>query len=589
MKKILKLMLITSGIMLIFLGVIGVMAYQSYNKKQKTEEAIHKEELDMRVYGMEKEDISEDTIIPLYLSGAQKNVETFTYKSGKSIYNTEKSKKAKEALEDLKKRNKYSIDNPLWALNPFGTNELSLYLYMSLAQKVTVKYTIHVEDEDIPDFNRTAKIEDSMLANKEAECQILGLIPGMENFIIIKLCDDTGKVVKRTVFRITPDKLKGSAQANLAATDGNSLEEMSNGLYFFLGHDSDNSKMPRKIYIYDNSGILRGAIPLINGRATNILFVDGQMLFNCSKNQFAQVNDLGQVVNTYKLSGYTTVNDFTYDGYGHIITIASKNKEASIEDRIVSLDLASGQTTQLLNMGSLLKNIKKKAVKPSGTKKLDWIGLNSVLWSGTDSVILSSRELSAIIKVINISSIKPTIHYVLGDEKLLKALGQKKRIFPKLSQESEGEESALAAGEFISQFGQSGLGYSQADENSATKYYLSMFNNNYGYVPTRKKLNWKDYPFVGTRKKKAATSFYYKYLVDEETGMYELAQSFQIPYSTYESSVQEYNGNIIVNSSSDCSLNEYDSKGMLIQELKYHVDTYTYRIVKMDLKNFWFN
>lgn len=589
MKKILKIMLITSGIMLILLGVVGVMVFQGYNKKQKALESEHKEELDMRVYGIAKEDVSEDSIIPLYLSGSQKNVETFTYKTAEDVYKPQNSEKAQKALEELKKRNKYTIDNPLWAYNPYGTNELSLYLYMNLAEKVSVKYTIHVENEDIPDFTRTARIEDSLLANKEAECQIMGLVPGMENYIIIKLCDDKGKIVKRAVFAITPDKQSGKVQTQLAASKGTSMEEMTNGLYFFMGHDSDNKKMPRKIFLYDNSGVLRGAIPIANDRTVKIMYINDNMFYNYSRNQFASVNNMGQVENTYKINGYTIANDFTYDGYGHIISIADKQKGGSVEDRVVSFDMASGKTTELLNMGSILKNVKKKAVKPKGEKKLDWLGLNSILWSGTDSVILSSRELSAVIKVINISSVKPAIHYVLGDKELMKALGQKKRIFPKYTEEEDSEQSALAAGEFISQFGQSCVNYSQADDNSGTRYYLSMYNNNYGYNSTRKKLDWSDYPFVGTKKKKAATSYYYKYLVDEETGMYELAQSFQLPYSTYESSVQEYGDNIIVNSASDCSLGEYDSKGMLIQELKYNVDTYTYKIVKMDLKNFWFD
>ncbi len=566
MKKILKIFAITSLIMLLLMGVAAFFAYRSYNQEEKEKKEVTQEELDMQVYGITKEDVSVDKVFPLYLSKDKKNVETYSYKSANDIYNVKNSKKVKASLENLKKKNKYTVDNCLWAYNPFGTHELSLYLYFETKELTMLRYTVHVENEDIPDFTRSAMVEDSVVGKKGLECTISGLVPGVENFIILKLQDESGTIVKRVVYSITPPRLKGTVQNQLSVIDGPSLTNISNGLYLFFGHDTENKKMDRAIYLYDNSGILRGAIPIINNQANRVIFIEDTMFYNYSNERFARVSSFGQVLKTYRLKSYKTVNDYTYDGFGNILTIATKTKGKAVEDQIVSLNLETGKTTPLVSMGDLLKKVKQKSKNSS-----DWIGLNSIIWAGKDSVILSARNLSGIIKVTNISSVKPSIQYIIGDASLWKGKVKSTKILPKYVADTNTD--AVNTEPFISQYGQSTVTLSPVDEqypSNDSQYYLTMFNNNYN-------------------KEKAQTSYFYKFFVDELAGTYDLAKSFEVPYSTYESSIQEYAGNIIVNSGTDCSVCEYDTQGILIQELKYNVETFTYRVFKEDFKNFWFS
>lgn len=581
--------MITSGIMLVLCGVAAFFVLKSDKEEKEKQKQIALEELDRRVYGMKKESIGEnEVVIPLYLSGGNKNVETFEYENEEAIYNVSRSKKTKAVLDELKKRNKYSIDAPLWAYNPYGTNELSLYLYCELQEAATLKYTIHLDNPDIPDFTRTAKVADNLVGSKMMECLITGMIPDQQNFIIIKLYNKKNEEIKRIVYSITPNPIKGSARPLLISLDGKSLEQISNGLYFFMGYDVDNDNVKKKIYLYDNSGLLRGAIPLVNGWTKNIMFLNGNMLYNYSDNAFAQVNEMGQVVKTHDLEGYKIANDFTYDGFGHLLMLATKNNEKSSEDRIVSLDLNTGKEISLINMGSLLEKVKKKAKLPKGAKTLDWIGLNSIVWTENDSVIVSSRELSGILKLENISSVKPSISYIIGDKALWKELGRTSKVMGKLLPEGTDTESIYFEEPFISQFGQCNLIYSPGDPGTEGQYYLTMYNNNYGEIPTRKDMDFSLFKGIGTKAEKAKTSYYYKYLVDEVNGTYDLVKSIEIPYSTYEGSLQEYNGHIIINSGTDCSVSEYDSNGKLIQALKYSVETFTRKVIKMDMKNFWY-
>ncbi|MFA9463218.1 MAG: aryl-sulfate sulfotransferase [Velocimicrobium sp.] len=566
MKKILKIFAITNVLILALVAVAGFFLYQNYNKGKKETKKVALEELDMQVYGVTKEDISEDVIYPLYLSGAEKNVETYAYDSTNDIYNVKTSKHVKADLEEKKKKTKYTIDNCLWAYNPFGTHDFSLYLYLKATDVTSLRYTVHVEDENIPDFTRTANVDASLIGTKEIECLIAGLVPGVQNYIILKLENDSGKIIKRIVYSLTPPKTKGEVQNQLILTDGPSLTERSNGLYMFFGHDAENKKMRPAIYLFDNSGILRGSIPIVKGETCQVLFLNGCMLYNYSGTNFASVSPLGQVVKIYQLSGYRSVNDYVYDGFGNIVTIATKKGASSIEDQLVSINLETGKTAHLVDMRSLLKKVKKKSTDSS-----DWIGLNSVVWAGSDSVLVSARELSGILKIRNISSVNPTIEYIIGDASLWKKQGKTKGLLTKYVDPNN--TTTLNTDPFLSQYGQSSLALSTIDEqypSNETQYYLTMFDNNY-------------------KKKKTDTSYYYKYYVDETAGTYDLAKTFKIPYSTYESSVQEYAGNIIVNSGTDCSVGEYDTEGGLISQLKYNVETYTYRVMKFDFKNFWFS
>lgn len=618
--KYVKMVLFTTLIMAALLGVAGFFAYRGYQADQAKEKQTTREELDMDLYGINKESIAEDTVQSLSARGKKKNVKTLKKVSAKKIYSPSYSSQVKKKLDRWKTGENYTLEQPLWAFNPYGTNELSLYLYFESPKIKKVRCTIHVENDDIPDFTRTLKRKED--TGEAHEYQITGLVPGLMNYIILKGQDESGKELVRAVYSFTPDNIKGKIPVSLTEVDGNSLEEISNGLYFFLGHDSDNAKMPKKILLYDNSGILRGAIPLLGGRCVKVMEYGGNLFYNCSNTKFASVNSLGQVVDAMGTKGYQVVNDYTYDGFGHLYAIATKPGGKTVENRVITLDMASGKVEELLNMDLLLSSIKKKARKPKTTSKLDWIGLNSIEYVGSDGILLSSRELSGIIKVAYVNSVKPKVQYILGDGDLLKELGVKKKYRPKTedellqeAREASSEENAGGAKEeeksgnqgedsgetftpgmikdpesdpFIAQFGQSDVSVSTVSANTATQYQLVMFNNNYGNTPTRKDISWGQWTEVSTKKKQADTSMVYRYQVDEDTRTFRLTDSFPVPFSSYESSVQEYKRHYIVNSGSTDTVSEYDENGSLISQLKYSVKTYTYRVEKHDMKDFWY-
>ena len=99
---------------------------------------------------------------------------------------------------------------------------------------------------------------------------------------------------------------------------------------------------------------------------------------------------------------------------------------------------------------------------------------------------------------------------------------------------------------FVSQTGQHSITYVKDDSLEDGQYYLYMFNNNFGQTSTNPSYNWETLGVPTETDDESATSYYYKYLVDENNNTYELVESFEVPYSPYVSSVQHIADTIVV-------------------------------------------
>ena len=541
MKQYLKTALITSVIMLILLGGTSIYLLQSSKTVQKAQKKLEEKELDKKLYGMEKEDVSDDNIIPLYLKGENKNVKTFKYDSVKDIYSTKNSKQVVKELQKLKKKNSYNAENPLWCYNPFGTNKLSMYLYFETVEPYRVEYTIYTKDSQTADFNRTCLGSSS--GQKEHEYQILGLIPEKENFIILKLYNTAGEQIKRMVYSITMPEIKG-VDTQLMENDGKSLEQVSAGLYFFLGHDWENKKAPRGIWMYDNSGWLRGAIPTVSGRVYELLELEDGLFYNYSATGIAKVDSMGKVIDTYSIKDYSLSGKFVYDGHGHILMLATKKNAKTKGDQILVFNLETGKLEKKISLATLLKGV---------SKKNNWLKADSIVVMGSNGVLISSEKLSSLIKIQNIFSENPTVDYVIGPESVWKDSD--------ITRLSYANEEATA--EPYKPSGLTMLDDSMASEGT---FKVAFYNNN----------------------KVGSSASLSEYTISEKDRTYYLENSFELPGSVKENSVQNYKGHWIVNSAEDCAVIEYDEKGKAILTLKYQINNYTPTVYKKDMKGFWF-
>lgn len=584
MKKILLKVGITSLLMAVALGGVSIFLYKQSQNMQERQNAQAEQELDIILEGVSKEVYEEYEITTLDLDTKEPQADKVYY----GTYTEEQNK----VIKKKKKKNIYDFESPMWIWDLYGTNHLSLYTYFKTTQPAYIRYTIQVEDESIPNFTRTLYNGEKNNLTREHEYQITGFVPGMDNLLIFDMYDEDGIVLNQKVFRVNVPALSSKADTKLQMESGRSEEQVSNGLYWVFGK--------KNVWLYDNSGVLRGELPLLNASSQTLLCEEDSLYYATDKNHIVKINSLGAVMDVYSLGEYSQYDEFLYNGYGSLWVLASKEekKSKSVRDTLLSVDLKDKTVSELFCMEDLLPKMEKKAKRPKGEETLNWIDLNSIVQVNSDEVLVSSRELSSIFKIVKINSRSPRISYIIGEKKVWNGTEYARKLLAKTGQaEADAEqetaqaESVIDLGEaeevFYATFGQSWLDIKESSSLSEGQFYLYVWDSNYGYSPTRTNIRWSDFNGVGTKNKDARLSYIRKYLVDENTAEYNLEDSEDVPYTKTLGSMQEYGKHQVENYGCEKGYAEYDSKGKLIRKFKHNISN-VICVEKNDFKKFWY-
>ena len=89
---------------------------------------------------------------------------------------------------------------------------------------------------------------------------------------------------------------------------------------------------------------------------------------------------------------------------------------------------------------------------------------------------------------------------------------------------------------------------------------MCFFNNNIGISETRPDYDWSSIGLKTSSAVDGKNSKYYKYLVDENEGTFELVDSFKVPYSGYVSSAQDIGDHVLADSGLKGTFTEYDAE-----------------------------
>lgn len=500
---------------------------------------------------------------------------------GFTFYDTAVQQRLAGALDSLKNGGmNWTATTPLAVLNPFGTAGNELYLYFQTDVATKVSYTIHVEDEDIPDFSAYAADASGQEYTRTHEFQIIGLVPGETNHVTMTISGSWGNARQIVNFTVDMPETRSGYATKLEVTDGSSETAQAGGLFAmmrvngYLGYG----------FFYDNDGILRYEM-VLEGFGLDRMLFDGNEIITCvSSSKLARINGLGQVTQVYDLDGYELHHDIGFGADGEVLALAEVAEGETVEDRVLSIDLESGEVTELLDFTQVMAGYfaMTRPVTPTDdffwqAGEWDWIHLNSLQYMAEDdSLIVSSRETSTIIKVANIHS-DPTVDWLAGDSRFW-------------TDTPYADLCLTQVGDFVPQYGQHCV--ELLDQESDGVYTLVIYNNNYWSLNTRDDFELDVADSVGTDLygDGSETSQVYVYRIDENARTFELADSFDVPYSSIVSDGVHCDNsqNWVVNSGVSMVFGEYDSDGVLIREYKYECTMQNYRTFKYDMTGFWF-
>lgn len=554
------------GLVVLFLVVICGVSYSAVMFIRGLNEKIVESQLNDEDWLSENIKISKDKSLG-------KNIYAVSSPSEVSAYDMIYQEVIQDKL-DVLMEDEYTFEKPLIVYNAYGTNILGVNLYFTVSEDATVSYNIHVDDKDINDFSRD-------LANNGDErnhsYQLIGFVPGEVNEVSLTLKDEDGEEVATKEFTVDLSDIEYNAQKKLKVKEGESKEELTDGLYTMLGNDSDGQDY---LAIYDNDGILRMESEIVGYRAHRVLFKDNKMYYSISQTKIAEVNPLGQVSEIYRTGHYDLHHDYQFDDDGNLVVLANNTKKDTEEDCIIRIDLDTKAVTELIDFEDMFSSyvdtctLDTTSARDEGEDGLDWLHLNSLVWLDGGDVILSSRETSSILRVNNIEE-DPELVYLLADERIWEDTEFSKYVYEK-------------EGDFKIHAGQHSLNYEETDEDGV--YYLTFFDNNYGKANSQPKFDYSKLGIENDNSFKGTESYYYVYKVDENKETFELVDSFAVPYSGIVSSVQPMdNGNVVVDSGVAGIFGEYDEDHKLIKQFTAKLNKYmVYRVFKYTFNNFWF-
>lgn len=497
--------------------------------------------------------------------GSEQEIHTINVNS-KGIYD---ETVVKEVDKYLNSNNNYTFEEPFIVYNPYGIYTNSLYIKFNTYEKTKLRYTI--KSEGVVDFSRVLMCgNESLVTNHENT--IIGLVANSDNTVILELLNEKDEIVKKSQFEIKASQLAEPKAPKLEVTKDTSTT-LSDGLYVVIPNEEKNT------YFVDNDGVIRNEIVSNGYRVDNLKF-DGNknVLFAISETQMVRVNNKGRIIDIYDLGKYGNHHDFDLIDDNNCIILASdldvKKSSLEKEDRIIKLNLENHKIEYVLDMATLLgeyKNITNTCVDYTEQETLDWIHLNSIQYLGSNTILVSARESSSIIKISNIFE-SPKIDYIIADEKIYENTSYSSLVLKK-------------DGSFNSQAGQHTAFF--VDTNSKDKkHYIYCFNNNYWSYESRNGFIYQ-IPGTGEYTSQDVKSMIYKYEINEEKKTYKLVDKIDVDYSPLMSSVQLLSGdNILSCSATALKFSELSKDKKVLAT--FTTSKQIYRTFKYTFKNIWF-
>ncbi|ABX43639.1 aryl-sulfate sulfotransferase [Lachnoclostridium phytofermentans] len=489
-----------------------------------------------------------------YTFYSAKDFETLIFDSsnvrGDDIYSLAYQEGALNQLLTIKKSKAFTIENPLFIQNPFGTNSNGLYVYVGTpSQKVRISYKISVSTESIPDFG------DSLYFNRtegtEVEGQIIGLIEGQRNKVILIATDLNGKLISQMAYFF--DIASTHEMETKLNTQYGEQPTFTRGLFSFFHKDGVNSSF----LFYDNHGVLRANIPTkYQSEDAKVLQIKNEIFYAIKENEYILLDNLGNVIKRYTWEGHGKLFDCDYDDKNNKVIFLANTENDSMINRGVELNIAKGGWKEIINFAYLLPHRKSETNKEEGIEK-DWLDLSSIQLINGKDILVCSKELSTVFRINNLYT-GPVIRWLMSGDKNWNNKEYQSMLLTEL-------------GETTTKTSIDSMDYETNRRLSEGQFYLSCINYDTTDVANDTKY-----------------SVFYKYLIEDSQNRYRLIQKIDFPYHSGHCSSILYGNHIILSFDAEKQFIEYDEKGNAIATYQTGNKKAFYKVYKYTMDRYWF-
>lgn len=481
-----------------------------------------------------------------------------------------------EALQAKKEEQEWTAAEPLLVMDPYGTTRSGLYLYFTDAAAGEVEVTAQVAATE--DFTATIANQ----ADTGFEGLAVAMVPGAINELSLTWRPEGGDEVASAMRIKTPETATG--YGTVLDTQIEDAEAISPGLFALSGISGPGNAS----FLYDGTGTMRAEIPSGDSPQHRVRLQEGNLVVTTGSRQVSVLDALGHAGTIIDLGDQSVHHDLeVVDGIAYVLT--SKVGNERVEDRVIRVDLASGQVDEVVDLQTVFPAYEEIAHAREGGEAggsavtgKDWIHINSI--DITDGVmVLSARETSTIIALDGALEPggEPSVRWLIGGEVLWEGTGYEEHFLA-----AEGDPNGNAGQHTVHRIDDDSL-----DEG---QFYLEMFNNNHWYLGTRDAEVWEGKgPANASESEFDGVSQVLRYLVDENAGTYSEDLMVEIPYSSVVSSVQRLgDGGIdqpmVVNSGKANEFSERTAEGELVAAYRYDSSNFGYRVYKDSFEGFWY-
>lgn len=492
------------------------------------------------------------------------------------LYDATTQQARHEALQAKKAEKDWTREDPLLVLDPYSSTRTGLYVYFEDAASGQLDVLSRAAATE--DFARTAANH----GRTGFEGLVIGLVPGAHNTLSLTWTPESGSGSAGEVRIKAPTTESGYGTAVRAEiADPGALTP---GLFALSGVTAQSNNT----YLVDNAGTMRAEVISGDTAAHHFVVENGNLVVTTGSRQIGMLDPLGHAHTLIDLGDHSVHHDLVVvDGVAYALTSDSTSER--VEDRVIRVDLTSGDVAQVVDLQTLFPEYEKLAHAQEGAaggsvvQGKDRIHINSIdIREGV--MYLSARETSTIIALDDAldPGFDPTVRWMIGVAALWAGTGY--------------EEHFLAPeGTVIGNAGQHSVRRLDDDALEAGQFYLEMFNNNYWRMSTRDDADWKDVgPQDASLEEHDGVSHALRYLVDENAGTFGQDDAVELPYSSVVSNVLRLgDGGIdqpmVANSGRANEFSERTADGEILATYRYDSASHGCRVYKDPFEGFWFS